>query len=258
MQKKILLGFDLEEFDIPEEHGQKLPLETKLEVTYRGLQLVQDLISSHHISVTFFTTAFWASKFPAKINELAQNHEIASHSYFHNSFKEEDLSSSRQKLQQISGQEIYGLRMPRMNAVDLKAIADAGYLYDSSLHPTWIPGRYNNLRKQRTIFKENNIYELPASVTPFFRIPVFWLAFKNFNFKFYKYLCSRVLAKTDYLILYLHPWEYADLGSFKLSSMIKRIDGQLLVERTEKLITFLKKLGEFQTHFEFVDSLRAQ
>ena len=254
MQKRILFGIDLEEFDIPEEYGAMLSSETKLNVTYQGLEVLQKILDTHNTRITFFTTAFWASHFPEKIKELAQKHEIASHSYYHDSFRIEDLSDSRKKLQQISGQEIHGLRMPRMKAVDLTEVANAGYQYDSSLHPTWIPGRYNNYHKPRTIFLKNKIYELPVSVTPVFRIPLFWLSFKNFPFAFYSQLCRRVLNKTGYLLLYFHPWEYADLSSFRLPYSVKRIDGKAMAERTEKLIIFLKRLGEFQTHFELVDA----
>ena len=254
MKNKILLGIDVEEFDLPEEYGQEITEELKLNITLKGLGILNKILDNHQIRVTFFTTAYWASHFPNMIKEFSQKHEIASHTFYHSSFKLEDLHLSRKKLQEISGQEIYGVRMPRMKTVDLKIINSAGYVYDSSLHPTWIPGRYNNLKKKRKIFKSENIYEIPISVTPILRIPVFWLAFKNFNFSFYKYLCKQILAKNGYLVLYFHPWEFTELSSFKLPKMIRRLDGNAMTDRMNKLIEFLKNLGEFQTHVDFINS----
>lgn len=255
MQKRILLGFDVEEFDITEEYGHYLRLGTKLEVTYWGLQAINELLDKHNINVTFFTTAFWASYYPEEVQKMAIRNEIASHTYNHNSFNIEDLALSRQKLQEISGQKVLGLRMPRMKNIDMQAVADAGYLYDSSLNPVWVPGRYNNLNKPRKIFIEKNVYELPTSASPVLRIPLFWLSFKNLPFVLYKKLCKQTLNETGYLILYFHPWEFTNLSFFHLPSYIKRIHGQSLLDRINELILFLKALGEFQTHFEFVNQI---
>lgn len=252
-QNRILLGIDLEEFDVPEEYGQQVKLQTKLNVTLHGLIPLYDLLHKHDIKATFFTTAFWASHFPEWIKELAKKHEIASHTYYHNSFKIEDLFTSRKLLQQISGQQVSGLRMPRMKNLDLSIIAEAGYLYDSSINPTWLPGRYNNLGKPRKIFKKENVWELPASVSPVLRIPIFWLSFKNLPFEFYKMLCKTVLKKDGYIVFYVHPWEFACLSSYKMPFYLKRRDGKQLLERLNLLLGFLGDKGEFITHGEMLE-----
>src|SRR5918912_1237210 len=117
-RNKILLGVDLEEFDIPEEYGQFVPIEKKLHVSLDGLIPLYQLLASHGLKATFFTTAYWAVHFPDWIRELGKRHEIASHSFYHSSFNKEDLALSRKVLHHISGQEITGLRMPRMKKAD--------------------------------------------------------------------------------------------------------------------------------------------
>jgi peptidoglycan/xylan/chitin deacetylase (PgdA/CDA1 family) len=250
--RQILFGIDLEEFDLPEEYGHPVPLQQKLETSYHGITGLSSLMDQFNIRSTIFTTAFWAGHYPDLMKLLASKHEIGSHSFYHSSFELKDLALSRNALQSITGKPVYGLRMPRFRKVSKEAVSQAGYSYDSSLHPTWMPGRYFNLFKQRTFFKENGLWELPLSVSPWFRIPVFWLAFKNFPFSYYKKLCRNILEKDGYLVLYTHPWEFADLSSFQIPGYTKQIDGDELLNRLEKLFTYLSPQGEFISHWQLL------
>ncbi len=257
VQKKILFSVDLEEFDIPEEYGHTVALEQKLQVSMEGMQRVQAIMEKHNVAATIFTTAFWATHFPAYVKQLAQQHEIASHTYYHNKFAIEDLATSRQVLSEISGQEVAGLRMPRMEDISRAAVKEAGYLYDSSLHPTWIPGRYNHFDKPRILFHNEGIWELPASVTPVMRIPVFWLAFKNFPAGFYNMLCKRIMNHDGYVVMYVHPWEFTDLSAQPLPKMVKRVDGEALLNRLDRLFTYLGKHASFSTHKSLIEDKTA-
>ena len=62
-----------------------------------------------------------------------------------------------------------------MFAVDNAAIARAGYRYNSSLNPAFIPGRYMHLDSPRTWFMADGVMQIPASVSPLLRVPLFWL-----------------------------------------------------------------------------------
>jgi peptidoglycan/xylan/chitin deacetylase (PgdA/CDA1 family) len=250
--RKILFSVDLEEFDIPEEYGHTVPLEDKLKVSMDGMKKLEALMDKHGVVATIFTTAYWATQFPDYIKQLAQKHEIASHTFYHNSFKIENLATSRKTLIELSGQEVVGLRMPRMQDISRKDVREAGYLYDSSLHPTWLPGRYNNLNKPRTLFQNESIWELPASVTPVLRIPIFWLALKNFPLWLYKALCKRILNHDGYIVFYVHPWEFTNLSAYPLPGMVKRMDNDALLNRLDELFSFLGKQGTFATHKSLV------
>jgi len=180
----ICLTFDLEEFDLPLGFKQEISKERQIEITTNGMETLLPLLKD--ISCTFFTTANYAENNPALIKQLSVSHEIASHSYFHSSFDKADLKKSREVLQTISGTEITGFRMPRMAKVNYQDIKEAGYLYDSSLNPTFILGRYNHFTSPKTIFKtDNDLLVVPASVTPSLRIPLFWLTFKNSSVAWY-------------------------------------------------------------------------
>lgn len=250
--KNVLLGIDLEEFDIPGEYGQHLSTSEQLQVTREGLSVLEPLLAKYQIAGTFFTTAHWADSEPNKLREIAAHHEIASHSYYHSSFSTDHLSRSRLRLSELSGQEVSGFRMPKMKRINLAEIAQAGYQYDSSLHPTYLPGRYNYRKEPREIFYKEGIYEMPVSVSPGLRLPMFWLSFKNFPLSYYCYLCDDILAETGYLILYLHPWEFADLSCYRLPWYVKRKSGKALADRTDRLFSHLSNVASFTTHSEMI------
>lgn len=252
VEKKILFSIDLEEFDLPEEYGYTLPVEEKLQVSLPGMQSLDALMDKHGVTATIFTTAFWANHYKDYMRALAAKHEIASHTYYHNSFKTEDLLASRTALSEITGQDVTGLRMPRMRYVDPADVATAGYTYDSSLNPTWLPGRYNHFDKPRTLHKTEHIWEMPASVTPILRIPIFWLALKNFPLVFYKMLCNRILNHDGYILFYVHPWEFVDLSKYNVPAMTKRIDGLQLQNRLDKMFAHLGKRATFTTHTAYL------
>jgi peptidoglycan/xylan/chitin deacetylase (PgdA/CDA1 family) len=247
----ILLSFDLEEFDIPEEFGQKLNEEEKIRITLSGLISLLELINKHNIKATFYVTAFFAEKNTGLIKRLSEKHEIASHGYFHSSFQVADFANSKQVLDKITGTSIEGYRMARLMPFDKSLLLSAGYSYDSSLNPTWIPGRYNNINKPKTPFIEDKLVVLPASVFGVFRIPLFWLSFKNLPYFFYRSLAIRTLKKDKYLNIYFHPWEFTDISGYKLPFYVKRNSGLRQLIKFEKLLILLKRYGEFCTSNEY-------
>mgnify|MGYP000465531763 FL=1 len=146
MIPKILLSFDVEEFDMPLEYGFKISHEQQMQVGKLGLDRLMPTLLDTAIQTTLFTTANFASHYPDEIKQLSRQHEIASHTFYHSSYATDDLKGSRERLSEIIQKEVFGLRMPRMKQVPVADIIHAGYAYDASIHPTWIPGRYNNLQ----------------------------------------------------------------------------------------------------------------
>ena len=254
MKPQVLLTFDLEEFDLPLEFSCPVSVDDQIEISNEGLKRLTGILTARNIPATFFTTSFYAGKNQVLMKELSANHEIASHSKYHSSFSEGDMAESRIELQKITGQEIRGFRMPRFSAASLLNIKEAGYSYDSSLNPTFIPGRYNKLSSPRLYYTDNEsrLAELPVSVSPVMRFPLFWLSFKNLPFAIYLNMCRRVMRKDSYLHLYFHPWEFADLASLDIPRYIKRLSGNALAERFEKLLAALEEEGEFSTVSDFL------
>ena len=250
LNKKIVLTLDVEEFDVPLEYGMTIGLDEQIEVSTRGLLLLKTLLEKHQIEITIFCTGQYALAKPQLIKELAQTHEIASHGMFHSSFDQTiDLLKSRKILNEITGQKISGFRMARMMPVENKYVVEAGYTYNASLNPTFIPGRYNHLDKPKTPFNREGILEIPVTVSPTLRFPLFWLSFKNLPLWMYKKLTMDSLTVYDTINLYFHPWEFTDLSYYsKIPNYVKKHSNKVLLERLDEYILWLKKRNvEFLT-----------
>lgn len=253
MRRYVLLSFDVEEFDMPLEYDFAIAPEEQLRVGKNGLDAIDPILSDPSLPSTLFTTAHFAMQFPDAIRSLAQRHEIASHTFYHSDFSNEHLLQSRQTLEAISGTPVTGLRMPRMRKVDMEEVKSAGYRYDSSINPTWLPGRYNNLHLPRTMYRDQGMLRIPASVSPLLRVPLFWLSFKNLPYGLFETLTMQTLKKDGYVCLYFHPWEFTDIERYGLPAFTKKHHGAPLLERLQRLVNRLKPEADFITMNEFVN-----
>ncbi len=257
MTRQILFTVDVEEFDTALEFGHDIPLSEQIAVSTQGLRLLAERFDALSARTTLFTTANYALQEPALIRSLAQQHEIASHGYLHGSFAPADLLRSRLALETIIEKPVLGFRRAKMGETNPNDVQAAGYLYDSSLHPTWIPGRYNHLSAPRLPFRESGVWQIPASVSPRLRLPLFWLSLKNFPFGFYKTLCRQTLLADGHVNLYVHPWEFINLAKYsKIPAYVQRHSHQELLNRVTALLTYLRNDGEYGTMGEFATTLK--
>ncbi len=207
IMKYLLLSFDLEE------------LNKDTTLSSEGLIPLLNLLNNHKISCTFFTTWFFAKKHPELINKIINNnHEIALHALNHSDdygklSSEESLrylKLAKENFEKKFKIKIYGFRAPNMRPPSNKVLEGLNLVYDSSLHPTFLPGHYNNFFKRRKPFKINNLMEIPVSVTPFFRAPFSWFWFRLFGLIYSKICTKLTLINSNYILLYFHPWEFSD------------------------------------------------
>ncbi len=252
MRPLVQLSFDVEEFDMPLEYGYPIDPIRQLSLAREGLERILPLLDREGLRTTLFTTAHYADAFPEDIRRLARKHEIASHTYYHSRYETAHLATSRRRLEEIAGVSVKGLRMPRMRQVPMADIVNAGYAYDASVHPAWLPGRYNNLHMPRTIHLSEGMLRVPASVSPWFRLPLFWLAFKNYPYGLYRHLCRRVLESDGYLSLYCHPWEFIDVTGYSLPGYTVRGCKGWLLERLHRLVDDLMPDADFAPMDELV------
>lgn len=252
----ILLSFDIEEFDMPLEYKGEISFAEQISVSRNGLQYILKILKKYNIKATFFSTVIFAENNKDLISELlTDGHELASHTWFHSDFQESHLLDSRRKLEELFKTKVVGLRMPRMMTVSGEAVADAGYFYNSSINPTFLPGRYNNLKVSKTVFLQNSVLQFPASVSPTFRIPLFWLSFHNFPLWLYQFLSKRCLKSTGYLNIYFHPWEFANISNlkYKLPKFTINNTGEKMAYRFEKFILWaIENNYKFDTIKSFV------
>lgn len=252
----VLLSFDTEEFDVPREHGVDFSLEEGMAVSIYGTERILDILKENGVRATFFCTANFVRNAPDTMRRIhGEGHEIACHGCDHWSPAATDVRVSKETVEELTGLVCNGYRQPRMFPVSDEEIKRCGYLYNSSLNPAFIPGRYMHLTAPRTCFMKDGVLQIPASVTPAFRIPLFWLALHNFPEWFYHMLVRRVLGHDGYFTTYFHPWEFYELRShpeFRMPFIIRNHSGEQMSGRLDNLIKMLKSRGEeFCTYTEF-------
>ncbi|MBX3388466.1 MAG: polysaccharide deacetylase family protein [Phycisphaeraceae bacterium] len=248
----VLLSFDAEEFDIPLEYGHSISETEQFRIGADGFERTLLLLSEIGVRATFFTTAALAIRRPDLVRwAVAQGHEIASHSFFHSRFEERHLRESREVLESVSGSEVVGFRMPRMSPVSQSLVRDAGYVYDSSMNPIWLPGRYNRFFEKRRVHNVNGLVRIPLSATPLVRWPLFWLAFKN-QPRWLTRLSTRIVLKSDgYAALYFHPWELMDNAGFGLPGVIRRCSGVAMTDALREFLGWIGRHADFVRYCDF-------
>ncbi|HEY9422790.1 MAG TPA: polysaccharide deacetylase family protein, partial [Thermoanaerobaculia bacterium] len=105
-------------------------------------------------SATFFILGEVAERLPERVQEIAAaGHEVGSHGYLHiraceRSLKafREDVKRSKALLEDLTGEPVLGFRAPEwslrsLGSACLPVVAEAGFLYDSSLSPCPLSGR---------------------------------------------------------------------------------------------------------------------
>ena len=177
------------------------------------------------VSATFFTLGWIAERYAPMVRRIAAaGHEIASHGMNHvRAFKQDraaffdDVSRSRQLLEDVCGQTIKGYRAASYSIIEpnlwaLDVLAEAGYTYSSSVYPGThdaygIPGA------PRFAFRTapDGILEIPVTTAQVAgrRLPCAGGGF----FRLYPYALTRaalrrVNARDERAALfYFHPWE---------------------------------------------------
>ena len=191
----------------------------------RNIDRVLTIFDEHGTKATFFTLGWVAERFPELIKRIAnEGHEIASHGYEHSrvtTFQSEDfledVRSTRELLEQVSGVEVTGYRAPSFSigASSLWAhdvLLEAGYQYSSSIFPishdhSGLPGA------PRFPFRTSRqgILEIPPSTLSMFGRN--WPCagggfFRLFPISYSKWAIGRInQAESMPAIFYFHPWE---------------------------------------------------
>lgn len=257
----ILLSFDTEEFDVPREHGVDFSLEEGMKVSVEGTNRILDILRKNEVKATFFCTGNFVQHAPDVVRRIMdEGHEVACHGVDHWEPKDTDFARSKEIVESIIGRKVYGYRQPRMFPVVESEIKRVGYLYNSSLNPAFIPGRYMHLTEPRTYFMKDGVLQIPASVTPWFRFPLFWLSLHNLPWTWYKVLANWTLRHDGYFVTYFHPWEFYDLKEhpeFKMPFIIRNHSGREMADRLDRLIAqFRRHHYEFITYTDFTDRVK--
>ena len=248
MKRAILLTWDVEEYDAPADFGAHPSLDGGL---CRGAEIWRQWLENSarwKAPGTVFVTARLAEAASDLLSETRQRgHEIASHAWSHEPNADLQLEKSRLRITELAGVEVVGFRSPRLRPVALPEVREAGYHYDASSNPAIVPGRYSRISQKRKPHQAAGIWEVPASVLPLVRFPLFWASFHLLPLPLYLAACRLLMAWDGVLTLYFHPWELSELEEKEIPFWIRRRSRARRIERMEKLIHSLREYGEFRT-----------
>ena len=260
-RKYVMLSFDVEEFDLPREHGGEISVKEGAKVSGEGLVKILNLLAECGVRATFFITVNFAKEQPELVRRIyEEGHEVACHGVNHFSPKATDARECKKFLEgMLDGVRVVGYRQPRMGKINYEKLAEWGYEYDSSVNPAFIPGRYNNLKVSRKPYAVDGVLEIPTSAASFMRVPLFWLALHLFSLSVYCWLAKVAIGEVGYFATYFHPWEFATALSRydAVPGYIKRNSGDKLVGRLRKVVRNLQGEGcEFVTYGEYVEGMK--
>ena len=115
-------------------------------VANEAVPRILEMFREKEIETTFFVTGYFARLFPDCVKKISEHgHEIGSHSLYHDKHHGHDvtdlqtqikhLGTSKQILEDITGQEVISFRAPalRVNEFTGPALAETGFKIDSSI-----------------------------------------------------------------------------------------------------------------------------
>ena len=220
----IALTIDCEQWNCPLLEGKETEENDNTSFSKKGNGVILDLLDKYNIKATFFITGYFAEKEPEQVKQIKERgHEIACHgcNHFYRGNKnfdiKQDIIKAKEILEKITGKSIDGFRAPQMQYSEklIEILSDLNFKYDSSLHPCYLPGHYNNLNKPIIIskpLKNRSIIEIPVSVSSF-RMPIGWLFTRLFGINRTIAVFKNLLKRGMTPVLYFHSWEFVKMES---------------------------------------------
>ena len=254
----VCLSFDIEEFPVLHEKGIVLPIEKEVEISVIGTNKILDILKKHNIQATFFCTVNFVLYAPDTVKKIMNlGHEIASHGVYHCKPRYDAPVLSKQIIEYCIDNVVYGYRQPQMFSSSDSLISRCNYLYNSSINPTFIPGKYMNLSIPRTPFIKSNVLQIPSSVTPYTRFPLFWLSLHNLKESMYYRMVKSVIKHDGFFNTYFHPWEFVDhtqeIKKHMLPIVKKNIGTNMCIRLDNLISKLLSENVDFLTYKEFAN-----
>lgn len=213
-----------------------------------------DLFAQYNVKSTFFTLGWVAERCPALIKEIVnQGHELASHGYSHkralgmsaSEFKA-DVQRSKNILEDLSGQPVFGYRAPSFSVKDDNAwvyeiLKELNFEYSSSTYPIehdlyGVPNwpRFKYLRDEGIIeipiptIRKNGV-NTGIGGGGYFRLYPYWMSRNRIN--------SYLQEEKQPYSFYFHPWEIdPDQPRVKGASLKSKIRHYINLSRMENKI----------------------
>ena len=227
-QKRFLASFDIEDWFHAENVRASLPthdwdqLESRLEPNVHELL---DILAAVQARSTFFVLGWVADRFPGVVRRIVdEGHEVASHTYLHRNLNRlppdevrEELRRSKDRLEQVAGSEVRGVRAPNFSISDvvLDLIAETGYRYDSSYFGFEQHDRYGKLSAaippgEPVTEVRPGLLEIQMTRVAIATSQVPWAGgayFRLIPYPVFRWGVAKHLRSNPWFTFYFHPWE---------------------------------------------------
>lgn len=248
----VSITIDCEEWNSPYLRGKKDKDHNNTSFSRMGNEALFALFRKHQIKATFFVTGYFAEREQDQVRRMIEEgHEVAAHGYEHHYRGRDfdvlqDVLKAKKVLENITGVKVKGFRAPQAQySLDLlKSLEKAGYKYDSSLHPAYMPGYYNHSKKPLRIHKPlSEIIEIPIAVMPTTRLPIVWMFMRLFGVGYTQLGVDRLERRGVNANLYFHSWEFFPMRSKKVPFYFTFRTGKKFVRMLDTFILLNKKKG---------------
>jgi len=238
-----------------------------------NLAVIMDILAEFDVKATFFFLGRIARTAPQMVRRVADvGHEIGCHSLNHlritgqtrGEFRR-DLRSAKEALEDASGTEVCGFRAPDFsigneNMWAFDEIQGAGFLYDSSVVPTFIHDVYGMRDVSERIFQwPNGLIEFPMPVVRILglRIPCGGGGyFRLFPESWTRRLFAARNRRNTPTTFYIHPYEIGPVAP-KLPglSLARRFRHYVHLHKGAQRIAPLLKAVPFTTMSQVLTSV---
>jgi len=170
--------------------------------------------------------------------------------------QEENIKGATQIIRKTIGHRPVGFRAPclRANETTLEVLGEYGYVYDSSVVPTFVPGYYSYLfaplkpyhPSPLFIAKEGSckLLEIPVSVNPLAPLPLSAAWMRNLGSAWVKLGLKMSFILSRPVVFYVHPRDVISLPKVKgVPWHLYRNVGYSSVRMLDEIIGYAKKLG---------------
>jgi peptidoglycan/xylan/chitin deacetylase (PgdA/CDA1 family) len=220
-----------------------------LSTTFRGIEqgapALRTLFASCGIHATYFTTGEVAARYPDAVRALVSDgHELGCHGVSHTAFDAMDEEHARREITESAAllrtfAPVTSFRAPYLRFPEpfVGLLEDARFTLDSSLakykwsyHTRRIPTRLTRIPASMT----SSVLRLPA----FVRDP--WL-----------------LALSDPVVLFVHPWEFVDLTHENLRFDCRFRTGPVALRCLREVIDLFQRRGDDLVTMRELEPVRA-
>jgi hypothetical protein len=214
MKKKICLTIDVE----PDFGGL---LAKDVYCGMNNLGKLEEIVRKYNLKLTAFVTGKSLEDNPDILKHLkSMNCEIEQHSYSHqvgHDSKLDDIKKGIKIHEKIVGDLPYGYRAPQgiITQKEVFFLESMGIKYDSSIFPSFFPGRYNRLKFPLIpyIIKNSSIMEIPFGVVRRIRIPISLSYIQLLGLSTFE-LLLKLFGLPELLVYDFHTFELGKTSSY--------------------------------------------